>query len=172
MAFVFDATVGGASSNSFCTVDQADDYFGGRLNADSWEDLSTSEKEKALVTATTRLNAERFSGRAASQSQSLQFPRDVIYDKDGISIASDVIPQGLVNATCELALFYLDRDEGYLSEAELHDAQYLERYKVGPLDMGFRKSAKADELPMQVQRELAGIGVGVWLKHRNGLMIR
>lgn len=173
MAFTFDATSGGEDSNSYCTVEQADDYFAGRLNVDAWDALTDSDKEKVLVMATTRIEAERFGGEKTSGTQSLQFPREVIYDKDGYIYPSSTIPKGLINATCELALFYLERDEeGIMTEYELHDAQYLDNYKVGPLNYGFRKRAKADELPAQVQRELRGIGIGVWLHNTNGIMIR
>lgn len=173
MAFVFDATIGGASSNSFCTVQQADDYFAGRLFAEAWDSLSDANKQKVLVMSTTRINAETFSGRMTSQTQALQFPREVIYDKDGYVYETDVIPQGVINATCELSLFYLERDEkGILTEQELHDAQYLESDAVGPLDQKFRRRAKADELPAQVQRELRGIGIGAWIKNRTGIMVR
>lgn len=173
MAFTFDATPGGETSNSFCTVEQADDYFAGRLFVDQWDALEDTDKEKALVMSSTRINGERFSGRMTDPDQALQFPRETIFDKDGFAYDSGVIPQGLINAVCELALFYLDRaDEGIVTEHELHDAQYLESFKVGPLDYKFKKGAKADELPMPVQRELKGIGIGVWLKSTAGIMIR
>jgi len=173
MAFTFDATIGGEDSNSYCTVEQADDYMDARLSTDAWDALSTSDKESALAMATRRINAERFGGRKTAQSQALQFPREVIYDKDGYVYDSNVIPQELINATCEMALFYLERDEeGIVTEYELHDAQYIESYGVGPLSYKFKKGAKADGLPNAVQRELRAMGLGVWLRNTAGIMIR
>ena len=132
MAFSFDATIGGTSSNSYCTVEQADDYFGGRMYADNWDSLGDSDKEKVLVMAARRVEAERFAGIKTDQNQSLQFPRTGLTDKEGYIYSETVIPQGVINAQCEMALFYLDRDERLLNERELHDAQFMEHNKIGP----------------------------------------
>ena len=108
-----DATVGGASSNSYVTVDEATAYFGERLRADAWTGASTTDKEKALIMACRHIEAakpmvERGSTGAyapSNSTQALSFPRK----KDWKSGAGYNIPQPVKQAQFEEALALLAR---------------------------------------------------------------
>lgn len=163
MAFVFDATIGGASANSYLTVAQADDYFDSRYDNELYTDLTDEEKQRLLVTASRRLDAEHYAGRSVTETQALQFPRVVAYDRNYYPYQQNEIPVNLKNAVCELGYFYLQKDDRMLDETELHDAAMLENYKVGPLQYGFRNNAKMDQLPETVKKQLRAIGYSVWL---------
>lgn len=107
MAVTIDATVGGASANSFVTEVEADAYLEARLNASAW---TGSNKAVALVEATRELNTRDWAGRKATDTQSLLWPRQWAPDPDGPScgyLSSSVIPQRIKDATCELALEFL-----------------------------------------------------------------
>ena len=76
----FDATVGGASSNSYISVDDADTYFDMRLYSAEWGNADTATKQAALVTGTTQLNSYmRWYGTKAEDTQALHFPADGVY---------------------------------------------------------------------------------------------
>lgn len=158
MAFIFDATIGGTASNSYATTAELDDYFDGRYPNDLWTGLSTTDKQRIAVTATRRLEQESWSGVKVDETQALDFPRDAIFNSEGRSYSTTEIPTGLVNALGELAYFLLSSDDRILSELDLHDANSLSTYSVGPLDYGFKGKIKANELPQNVKDELDAIG--------------
>lgn len=164
MAFTFNSTSGDAAANSYSSVEDADNYFGGRYPNDYWTSLSSTDKQKVLATATRRLDAEMYSGRQTTNTQRLQFPREVIFDRDTYNYASDEIPFNLANAVYELGYFLLEADDRIMEEAELHDANMMDSYSVGPLTYGFNGKVKMDALPERVINELKAIGHGVWLK--------
>lgn len=121
-----DATVGGASANSFSTVTEADDYLmTRRLHADAWfqassqshilrhyddteETIEPNQKAAALMWATAVLDRLNWCGTRAATTQALSWPRSTAYDRYGVLIASTVIPDELKWATAELALFHLE----------------------------------------------------------------
>ena len=69
-------TPGGATDNSYATVDDGDTYFGDRLNSTEWINASNGNKEKALVTATRRIDEEQFYGGKSTGGQALKWPQD------------------------------------------------------------------------------------------------
>jgi hypothetical protein len=112
MAVVFDATPGGASANSFCTVARADDILTGMRKADAlWVAATTASKEAHLIWATRMLvSCVAWSGGIASTTQALPLPRHGQVDRDGREYASNAIPKPAEEATAELAVFLLRRD--------------------------------------------------------------
>lgn len=162
MAFTFDASVGGTASNSYITLSDANDYFDGRYENGLWS-LSDADAQRLLVSATRRIDAERFSGLKAVETQALQLPRDIIANRDGYPYSSTIIPTNLENAVCELAYFILQSDDRKLSEVELHDIAFIESDELGPIKNKYRNGSNMDKLPNTVINELKAIGPGVWL---------
>lgn len=122
-----DATVSGENSNSYLTLEEAEAYFAGRLNADAWESASDADKEKALLMACRHIESLRLRVRRrpygypdepvdylgatwdvvapASATQALSFPRRKDKDHDG----NFAIPERVKQAQCEEALALLAR---------------------------------------------------------------
>jgi hypothetical protein len=120
-----DATIGGAASNSYLTLEAAGAYFGQRLHASAWTSASEADREKALLMACRRIEACRirvhrrpygYPGAPAEglpydplapylQTQALSFPRR----KDRDSAGAWIIPQAAKDAQCEEALALLAR---------------------------------------------------------------
>ena len=104
-------------NNSLVTLDEAEDYFGGRLHAEAWDTAQPTEKPKALITATRQINAMQFQGVMASVSQPHAFPRcytqesipdaSVRYRPAGVAVCEIEIPERVKEACCEQALFLL-----------------------------------------------------------------
>lgn len=174
MAFTFDSTISGVSANSYITVTQADDFFTAHLDA-SWWELPSSRKQAALVQATNRIDQERFGGRRTVEAQRLQWPRTYIVDRDKDASEdrvefiggayyrpSDEIPKELIEAACEMALFYLKENAGEFT-VDSNDLETLSKYKIGPLDVSIKDNIKADRLPTKVKALLKAIGPNAWM---------
>lgn len=111
MALVLDDTIGGEDSNTYISLADAETYFESRAYKDAWANATDGDKDIALVQATRTIDASyEFSGVKASRTQALRWPRSGAYTCDGYSISSEIIPEGIRNATCEQALEILKRD--------------------------------------------------------------
>lgn len=102
MAAVIDATLGGASANSYVTLADADAYFETTPDSSTWTDKTNDQKNRALISATRWIDALSFYGDRCSTTQALKWPRED-YTVDGIDLACTLIPIGIEVATYELA---------------------------------------------------------------------
>ena len=112
MAVVIDATVGGASANSFVTLAEAQTYCDATLNESLWESATTDSKNRALVAATRWLNLLSWVGSNVTTTQALNWPRQWAINPDVVFFAwnyydTSTIPTRVKNATCELALQFI-----------------------------------------------------------------
>ena len=148
-----DATVNGANSDSFITVAVADTYHENHLYATDWSSANTGNKEKALKMATRILDEKvAWSGSRATSTQALGWGRaNVTYD--GISVASNVIPTQIGNATAEFARHLLGSDLTVNA-----DGKGLGSLSVGTITLAFDKTDTAGVMPDIVQEMLRGWG--------------
>ena len=102
MAATIDATLGGASANSYVTLADANSYFESVPNSSTWTDKTDDQKNRALISATRWIDALSFYGDRCSETQALKWPRED-YKVDGIELACTLIPVGIEVATYELA---------------------------------------------------------------------
>jgi len=110
---------GQTDANSYADVADGDAYHAGHLYATAWTGATADNKAAALVMAARLIDAEfQFNGVKASDAQALQWPRSDCRDPDAVAtsssagvVASNVVPKGVTDATCELAreLLLLDR---------------------------------------------------------------
>lgn len=115
-------TVGGANSNSYCTLEEATAYFESRLPLDPpWEDAENPEA--ALIMAARVLDAfvqplqvyvndardphymtrRQWTGAPTTTTQRLAWPRIGMFTRNGHPIPDNQIPQELKEAQAELA---------------------------------------------------------------------
>ena len=87
---------------SYCTTEYANEYFSGRLHAESWGQADNETKEKALQQATRAIDRQHLNGRKATDTQELAFPR----------YPDTEIPEAVKEACCEEALAMLERGNG------------------------------------------------------------
>lgn len=156
MAFTFDSTVASSASNSYLSVDEANDYFAGRFGAEKWTEFTTPQKQSLLVTATKKLDTATFGGLRSKIIQSLQWPRRGLTDRDGYSISDLVIPNALKEAACEMAYWIWTEEDRLLSDT---DIEQVDTYKVGPMDFQVNKNRVT--FPSRVDELLKSIGPGV-----------
>ena len=110
----FDATPGGASANSYVSLDDAETYFSKRLRATVWSGAaSDDDKARALIMATADIDANARwdvskTGWRTHSDGALEFPRVSVETRSGDAYyGSEVIPPFLVEMTCEQALAHL-----------------------------------------------------------------
>jgi hypothetical protein len=129
------ATVGASNANSFATVAEGDLYCDARLNASAWTDEpDDDQKARALISATRELNTLAYRGYTVTDTQALLWPRGYATDPDSPILAdfdTDVVPQRVIDATCELALEYLKA--GTSDPSALDPTQGVIEKTIGPL---------------------------------------
>ena len=104
MTVTIDASVGGANSNSYLTVADADAIAGLRLGTLAWEaaTVTTDDKGRALIAATAYLDQLQWIGAKASTAQALLWPRSDVSCGDKL-YASNIIPPEVKAGTFDLA---------------------------------------------------------------------
>jgi len=159
MALVIDSTVGGANSNSYVTLAEANTYFESRLNVTTWTDITDDDiKNRALVQATRRLDYENFYGERERTTQALKFPRSGIGYLDGIYM-DGIIPPQIKEATFELAIYMLSVD---MSKPSVNTSN-IQEAKVGSISVKYaidkndNVSQSYDTLPPFVDYLLDGL---------------
>ena len=176
MTVVIDATAGGANANSYLTLAEAQTIIDGFVedaDVQHWNSGNTDSRNRALFTATQRLDRERFLGARATDTQALQWPRTGVRKPDTyintyavgfpFRITTDYfsdteIPTQIKYAQVVLAVF-LHNNTDALGLSGLEDYKNV---KIGSLDVtpnvGFG-AVGADKVPPLMERYLTGLRI-------------
>jgi hypothetical protein len=175
MAVTIDATAGGANANSYLTLSDAQDIVDGMVeDADvtAWASATTDQKNRALYTATQRLDRERFLGARATDTQALQWPRTGVRKPDTyvntyatgfpFRISEDYftdteIPNQVKRAQVVLAV-YLNNNKDGIGLSGLED---FKNVQIGSLNVTPDKTGAvgADRVPPLLERYLTGLRI-------------
>ena len=175
MAVTIDATAGGADANSYLTLSDAQDIVDGMVeDADvtAWASATTDQKNRALYTATQRLDRERFLGAKATDTQALQWPRTGVRKPDTyvntystgfpFRISDDYftdseIPDQVKRAQVVLAV-YLNNNKDGIGLSGLED---FKNVQIGSLNVTPDKTGAvgADRVPPLLERYLTGLRI-------------
>lgn len=160
-----DATVGGTSSNSYVTLQEADDYYINRSHFTGWLALDEDVKSSLLVTASLQLDWYiKWKGTKATETQSMEWPRTGVVDKNVFDVSDAIIPVSVKQAVFELALSSVKSDR-----TADNPLAGISSIKAGSLavkaeDPSFTSTAK-QAIPEKVKKILTGLtvysGVGV-----------
>lgn len=168
------ATVGAANANSYQTLSDAQAIIDGLIeDADvvAWASATTDQKNRALVTATQRLDRERYLGARSTDSQALQWPRTGVRKPDTyintyavgfpFRITTDYftdteIPTQIKYAQAIMAV-YLNNNPDALGLSGLEDYKNVSigSISVTP-NLGFG-AIGADKIPPIIERYLIGL---------------
>jgi hypothetical protein len=176
MAITIVATIGAVDANSYLTLAEAQAIIDGMvLDADvtAWGTATTDNKNRALFTATQRLDRERFLGARATDTQALQWPRTGVRKPDTyintyavgfpFRITTDYftdgeIPDQVQRAQVVLAV-YLNNNPDGLGLSGLEDYKNV---KIGSIDvtpnLGYG-AVGADKVPPIMERYLTGLRI-------------
>jgi len=160
---MIDATIKGASANSYVSVADADSHFDLSIFKSLWTQLSTEEKEQFLVFSTNRIDAELFSGAKTTTEQSLQMPRKGIIDKDQTYwVDEDTIPAYFQLSVLELVTEYIKEYKNESPTFSKNDQERMSDVTIGPLKGTLRKTTEYS-LPDIVKRYLRSVGYNFWI---------
>ena len=176
MPITIDATVGGASANSYLTLVDAQaiiDGFVQDADVTAWASATTDQKNRALFTATQRLDRERYLGARATDTQALQWPRTGVRKPDTyintytvgfpFRITTDYftdteIPTQVKYAQVVLAVYLHNNPDG-IGLSGLEDYKNV---KIGSIDvtpnLGYG-AVGADKVPPIMERYLTGLRI-------------
>ena len=175
MAVTIDATAGGANANSYLTLSDAQAIVDGMVeDADvtAWGSATDDQKNRALYTATQRLDRERFLGARATDTQALQWPRTGVRKPDTyvntyatgfpFRISEDYytdteIPDQVKRAQVVLAV-YLNNNKDGIGLSGLED---FKNVQIGSLNVTPDKTGAvgADRVPPLLERYLTGLRI-------------
>lgn len=144
-------------TNSYLSIADADAILALRTGAEDWDDAEDPDKEKALATATLRLDQRDFQGFKSVSGQALQWPRSFVKipGEYGNYYDSAEIPQPIKLATAELAL-------ALIKTPDLLDDTGLEGFdslSTGETSLTLN-GREAGRLPAHVERFLRGLTMG------------
>ena len=140
MPVTLDATVGGGSANAYADVTWADAFMNAWHDAsdrDTWADADGDDKKRALITATTLLDARMsWFGSVTTEGQRLLWPRSDVTAANGYVLSSAIVPESLKQATALYALALLETALD-ASDETLTIPPQLTELTVGPVSMAF-----------------------------------
>jgi len=140
VAAVIDATLSGASSNSYVTLAEADAYFETVPNSSTWDDKTDDQKNRSIISATRWIDSLNFYGDRCDTSQALSWPRNN-YHIDRVELTCSEIPADIKYATYELARALIndtDAITGNTGTTGLYD-----EVKLGELQVKYNKQSQA-----------------------------
>ena len=167
--FVFDTSAGSATATSYASLDDATNYLCSRGGASSFLSLNETDQEQRLIFATSQLDLlSVYDGTVADMDtpQALAWPRVEAYDCQGILQDSTSVPQGIKNATVELAFYYVEADR--LSTPSLL-GNGIKRAKAGPLEVEADVNMRFDVASRNVEIQLGCLGKLKGIASFNGL---
>ena len=175
MAITIHTTVGSSIANSYISLQEAQDIIDGLIEDDdavAWASSTTYQKNRALFTATQRIDRERFLGARVTDTQALQWPRTGVRKPDTyintysvgfpFRITTDYytdteVPDQVKKAQAVLSV-YLNNNKDGLGLSGLED---YKRVKLGNLEAepNFYGSVGADRVPPLFERYFTGLRI-------------
>lgn len=148
-------------TNSYLSLEEANEYFDNRLPTSDWENLPDKLKEKALIQAAKELEKYHYKGRKLAYSQALSFPRYYHSYYDNLNYLnlnlSGQIYQEVKDAQCEIALALLTPKD---SRQKLQAAG-VTKVSFGDVSEEYDSSSLADA--KSVSRKIVREMLGDWL---------
>lgn len=149
------ATSGAATANSYATVVEADTYFVAHPEYQTWDKLSTSDKGRWLIFATTLIDLEPIDGDKATTTltsgvpdQALRFPR----------AGEDYIPVAVKQACYEQAVSM--SQTGTTSTRTELQSQGVTKITIGAVTEEYGESTGSDtEISSRARAILEGAGL-------------
>ena len=139
MAAAIHATLKGANSNSYVTLNEADLYFETVPSETDWDDKTDDAKRRALISACRWIDSLNFYGDRCDEDQALKWPRDN-YTVDGVDLKCEKIPDGIKYAQYELAR-QLANDTTAMIGNKGTDGTY-EKVKLGEMEVEYNTDSQ------------------------------
>lgn len=153
-------TPGGADSNSYATLAEANEYHVARLHNADWTDATDIVKEAALIWAARTLDANMYwNGRRTTEEQALDWPRYGVTDKDDYFIDDDIVPIEVKNAQSELAFLLIKEDRTVSADPSADNVSELKLGAGAMISLKFREHSLQSALASSVIVLIQDFGV-------------
>lgn len=144
--FVVEDGTGLTNSTSYVETAEFRQYWENR--GVDYSGKTNDEIRVKLNDAATYIdNTHRYKGAISDDDQALRFPRDYIFDRDGVDL-SDSVPKQVKNAAIEIAHFVFEG--GDLDEA----ITLVKSQKFGPLGVTYADNRKENSI-VRAERQLS-----------------
>lgn len=142
-------------ANSYVSLAAADAYFAMDVQFDdTWDALADAAKEQYLQWATRILDQKvQWKGTKTTDTSPLRWPRTGVYNRDGILIDTDEMPQQLTEAVCELVKFLQTNDP-----TTSQGVDYLKKVVVDVIEIEYQDGAGQVSAPPILNQILRGLG--------------
>lgn len=125
---------GGEGAIQYVTIEEANGYFAGRLHSEKWDEATEENKQKAITTATKRIDMQRIAKT---------------WD------AAEDAPQAVKDACCEEALALLTTDMSRLARI----AAGIDSVRIGDASESYsetaiRRASSGEELLSPIAKQL------------------
>jgi hypothetical protein len=120
MTFEVETGTGSPTSNSYVSIQEADEYFFMKQNLD-WVCLEPEYKEIYLQNGTAAVDAKygtAYRGFILTTTQALLFPRTTFIDAYGRLVEAGTIPKALKNAVLEMSFLSWTGVDLYVSTTD------------------------------------------------------
>jgi hypothetical protein len=142
------------STNSYVSLEEADNILQENIHAASWFDLSDGDRERLLVYATKFLDDRtRWNGSKTVETSPLRWPRSDITDRDGRTVGDNEIPEQLKRTVAYIARYNVDQDR---TTERSQDA--LDSLTVDVIELDFKDGYKLPAVPSSLHYMLEGLG--------------
>ena len=166
MAITLDATLSGATSNSYITLADAEAIAANLPGGDDWTKKTADEKNLSLIEATRWLETLSYSGTRCKDTQRLKWPRKDA-KCDGVTSVCTAIPYKIQEAEVSLAIAY-DKDPdqfpGIGGGGSSQRGVYTKRQKLGDLEVEFEQYAGTNVTSCDSCNDPVIITAFPWLK--------
>jgi hypothetical protein len=155
MTLIVEDGTGLTNANTYVSEAEADAYFE-IIPAYSaiWAGYSSAEKENFLRMATRALDARTdWEGSKQVDASALRWPRKRVRDRDGLIVATDVVPQAVKDATCELARI-IDNEDITTGQ----DVENVRMLKLDVLEIEYQEGTSQQRVPQYLNHVLRGLG--------------
>lgn len=153
-------TIGTDTFDVYGPQADANTYFNGKLNRSTWSDASSSDKDRALVSASRTLDLESWEGVPTDlvTPQVLAWPRTGVTDKNDQPVADTAFPADLLYGYYELAAAILA--DPALDETVNQDSN-IKSVTADVVNVRFFRPVAGTKLPTTVHNYLAQfLGIG------------
>jgi hypothetical protein len=155
MTLIVEDGTGLTTANSYVSEAEADAYFEiVPAYSDVWAAYTATEKENLLRMATRVLDARTsWEGHKQVDESALRWPRKHVRDRDGLLVDSDLVPQAVKDATCELARI-IDNEDITTGQ----DVENVRMLKLDVLEIEYQEGSSQQRVPQHLNHVLRGLG--------------
>ncbi len=143
-------------TNTYINLADAETYFTHMIHAADWDSATDDTKNDALVTATSMLDRQEWTGSKTGDPQTLDWPRTGVSDPEGNAVDSATVPQFILDATCELALALI---QDLTVQTDADTSSNIKGLKAGSAEIQYFKGKSGPRFPTIVH-ELIGFYLG------------